>query len=152
MPESCNFDFWYYYIFLIMIFISITRTQVFTFTFRAFIDMYIFVYICCVRGFSCLAMMSKRCSFFLAFFSAGAVWLKYRSGFILMYILCALTLMVHLLEDVVCDWPILLLWPLSERDFALDWVNYTSYWVLGIMAAAACVLLYLAQPERKVGR
>ena len=49
---------------------------------------------------------------------------------------------LHLSLDLLCDWPLRLLWPISNRDFALAIINYSHpAFTLGF-AALALALLY----------
>ena len=49
---------------------------------------------------------------------------------------------LHLSLDLLCDWPLRLLWPISNRDFALAIINYSHpAFTLGF-ALLALALLY----------
>ncbi len=80
---------------------------------------------------------------FLAALSAFAGWLIIRSRYLYLFSLSFLCVAVHLGMDLFCDWPLRLLYPLSEADFALYLVNYTSYPALISLTLAASAVLLL---------
>lgn len=64
-------------------------------------------------------------------------------------LIAAASLVLHLGLDLICDYPLRLLYPFSDRDFALYWFNYSHFaFTLGFAALALALLYPLA---RKAG-
>ena len=80
----------------------------------------------------------------LAVIASLPVWIWKKKGHLLIYTIALTATLFHSGMDVLCLWPIKLLYPLSERDFALNLFNNndTSYAALFIITIASMGMLY----------
>jgi len=72
-------------------------------------------------------------------------WLWVRARYLFLYIIALVSILVHLGMDLLCEWPVLLLYPLSHKDFAQGYIIYSSRIILIIVTALAIGILYARQ-------
>ncbi|MFO8058170.1 MAG: metal-dependent hydrolase [bacterium] len=70
-------------------------------------------------------------------------WRWVRDRYLFYYLIAFSSILVHLIMDMVCSWPLLLFYPFSKKDFALNWVGFTSNTVLLTVCVLAVAVLWL---------
>ena len=83
-----------------------------------------------------------------AVLGALPAWLWVRRRYLFLYIIALVSILVHLLMDVICEWPILLLFPLSKKDFALSYIVFSSRVVLIVVTVLTLGVLVLRHKNR----
>ncbi|HUT53831.1 MAG TPA: metal-dependent hydrolase [bacterium] len=85
--------------------------------------------------------------FALPVIAAPAAWAGWKWGkgsrFMTLYLLAVFCLLVPLGLDVLCDWPVLLFYPLRRTDFARGYIQYSSPAFAVIITALALAALFL---------
>lgn len=82
---------------------------------------------------------------FYAAIGALPGWLWVRGRYRFLYLIALTSILAHLAMDVVCEWPILLLFPLSKQDFSLGYIIYSSRLVLFVVTIFALGILFVRQ-------
>ena len=79
---------------------------------------------------------------FFALLGALPAWLWVKGRWLFLYLVSLVSILVHLGMDVLCDWPLLLFYPFSDRDFALYWVTYSNIPLLIILTVLSLGVIY----------
>lgn len=82
---------------------------------------------------------------FYAALGALPAWLWVRKRYFFLYFVAFASILVHLAMDMVCEWPLLLFYPLSKKDLSLGYIAYSSRIVLIVVTVLAIGSLYLRQ-------
>ena len=86
---------------------------------------------------------------FYAALGSLPAWLWVRGRYLFFYLIALASILAHLAMDMVCEWPILLFYPLSKKDFSLSYIVYSSRTVLIVVTLLAIGILYLRQRMEK---
>jgi len=88
---------------------------------------------------------------FLAVLAALPAWIWFKRHYLFSYLIASVCLLVHLGMDVICLWPIMLFYPLSKKDYAMNLLNNkdTSYLALLTVTVVTMGMLYLLEKKRQ---
>lgn len=82
--------------------------------------------------------------------AAVPAWLWVRERYAFLYLISIFSILAHLGMDVLCEWPILLLFPLSDKDFAQGYIVYSSRIVLFAVTAICMGILFWRQLQEEI--
>jgi membrane-bound metal-dependent hydrolase YbcI (DUF457 family) len=87
----------------------------------------------------------------LAGLAALAGWEFFKgSGFPRLYLIALAGLLVHYGMDILCDWPVLMFYPLSRLDLAQGYIQYSSS-LLAVLITILTVAVICLRFGRKTG-
>jgi membrane-bound metal-dependent hydrolase YbcI (DUF457 family) len=86
---------------------------------------------------------------FMAAISACPFWLYIRKNGTLIYLVSIISIFVHLAMDLFCDWELRLLYPLSDHDFALYLVEYSSRPTLAAVTVLFMIIVIIRDRQQK---
>ena len=81
--------------------------------------------------------------------AALPAWVWVRRSYLYFYLIALIAILVHLALDLPCAYHLYLLYPLSRKNFSLEYIPYTSRAVLMTVTVLSLVILYLRQNQLK---
>jgi len=88
---------------------------------------------------------------FIAAPAALPAWIWFKKHYLFFYLIACGSFLTHLGLDLVALWPIMLFYPLSKKDYAMNLLNNkdTSYVALFALTVLTMGMLYLLDKKRR---